>query len=148
VIYVDTSVVLAQLLAEDRRPPDALWRETLISSRMLEYEVWNRLHARKLGKSHGEAARLLIGRLAILELAPPVLERAFQPFPVQVRTLDALHLASADFIREQGQHVRVASYDTRLLDAAQAMKLDSRADTPPHLHRMSVLLTQRRCANW
>ena len=28
-IYVDTSVVLAHLLAEDRRPPDALWRETL-----------------------------------------------------------------------------------------------------------------------
>lgn len=123
-IYVDTSVVLAQLLAEDRRPPEALWRETLISSRMLEYEVWNRLHARKLGKSHGEAARLLIGRLAILELAPPVLSRALQPFPVQVRITDALHLASADFIRAQGQTLHVASYDRRMLEAARAMKLD------------------------
>ena len=59
-IYVDTSVVLAQLLAEDRRPHDTLWGEPLISSRILEYEVWNRLHARNLGESHGEAARLLI----------------------------------------------------------------------------------------
>jgi hypothetical protein len=92
---------------------------------MLEYEVWNRLHARKLGKSHGEAARLLIGRMAILELAPPVLSRALQPFPVQVRTIDALHLASADFIREQGQTIHVASYDRRMLEAARAMKLDS-----------------------
>ena len=120
-IYVDTSVVLAQLLAEDRRPPDSLWGEPLISSRVLEYEVWNRIHARGLGESHGEAARLLIGRLAILELAPPVLARALQPFPSPVRTLDALHLASAEFIREQGQLVEVASYDKRLLDAAQAL---------------------------
>jgi predicted nucleic acid-binding protein len=125
VIYVDTSVILAQLLSEDRRPPESLWVEPLICSRLLEYEVWNRLHARKLGKSHGEPARLLIGRLAILELAPPVLARALQPFPKPVRTLDAIHLASADFIREQGQRVQVASYDQRLLNAAHAMKFDS-----------------------
>ncbi len=92
-----------------------------MSSRLLEYDVWNQLHARKLGESHGEAARLLIGRLAILELAPPVLARALQPFPSPVRTLDALHLASAEFIREQGQLVEVASYDKRLLDVAQAL---------------------------
>jgi hypothetical protein len=91
---------------------------------MLEYELWNRLHARKLGKSHGEAARLLISRLAVLELAPPVLARALESFPKPVRTLDALHLASADFLREQGQNVRVASYDKRFLAAASAMKFE------------------------
>jgi len=48
VIYVDTSVALAQLLAEDRRPPASLWNETLVASRLLEYELWTRLHARKL----------------------------------------------------------------------------------------------------
>jgi AbrB family looped-hinge helix DNA binding protein len=31
VIYLDTSVALAHLLAEDRRPHAALWRETPIS---------------------------------------------------------------------------------------------------------------------
>jgi hypothetical protein len=88
---------------------------------MLEYETWNRLHARKLGNSHGEAARLLIGRLAMLELAPPVLARALEPFPKPVRTLDALHLASADFLREQGQTVFVASYDKSFLRVSGAM---------------------------
>jgi hypothetical protein len=29
VIYLDTSVALAHLLAEDRRPPDSLWAGTL-----------------------------------------------------------------------------------------------------------------------
>ena len=123
-IYVDTSVVLAQLLAEDRRPPASLWSEPLISSRILEYEVWNRLHARSLGESHGEAARSLMARLAFLELAQPVLARALQPFPSPVRTLDALHLASADFIREKGQRVEIASYDKRLVGAARALNFD------------------------
>ena len=39
-IYLDTSVALAHLLAEDRRPPDALWKESLVTSRLLEYELW------------------------------------------------------------------------------------------------------------
>jgi hypothetical protein len=60
VIYLDTSVALAHLLAEDRRVPDALWAETLVSSRVLEYELWNRIHARGLTKSHGEAVRELL----------------------------------------------------------------------------------------
>ena len=37
-IYVDTSVALAHLFAEDRRPPASFWTETLVSSRLLEYE--------------------------------------------------------------------------------------------------------------
>ena len=39
-IYLDTSVVLAHLLAEDRMPPRKLWEEELVSSRLLEYELW------------------------------------------------------------------------------------------------------------
>ncbi|MCY4211377.1 MAG: hypothetical protein OXE97_10115 [Gammaproteobacteria bacterium] len=69
-IYLDTSVALAHLLAENQRLPASLWQEPLVSSRLLEYEVWNRLHARGLAQSHGEAARSLIGRLALLELTP------------------------------------------------------------------------------
>jgi predicted nucleic acid-binding protein len=125
VIYLDTSVALAQLLAEDRRPPEHLWTETLVSSRLLEYELWNRLHARKLATSHAEAARLLLARLAFLELSRPVLSRATQPFPVRVRTLDALHLASAVFLREAGQAVTIASYDRKLLAAAKALEFDT-----------------------
>jgi predicted nucleic acid-binding protein len=123
-IYLDTSVALAQLLAEDRCPPESLWRESLVSSRLLEYEVWNRVHALGLGESHGEAVRSLIGRLALLELAPPVLSRALQPFPVAVRTLDAQHLASVQFLRDQGQDVALASYDTRLNRAARSMEIE------------------------
>lgn len=56
-IYLDTSVALAHLLSADRRPPDLLWEETVVSSRLLEYELWNRLHARGSETTHGEHAR-------------------------------------------------------------------------------------------
>jgi predicted nucleic acid-binding protein len=123
VIYLDSSVVLAQLLVEDRVPPERLWRESLTASRLLEYEVWTRIHARRLGQSHGDAVRALIGRLALIELAPPVLVRALEPFPRPVRTLDALHLASIEFLRSQGQKLTLASYDVRLVASARALKI-------------------------
>ncbi|MEO7084777.1 MAG: PIN domain-containing protein [Gemmatimonadaceae bacterium] len=121
-IYLDTSVALAHLFAEDKQPPVELWAETVVSSRLLEYELWNRVNARQLGKTHGDSVRGLLDRVAFLELARPVLERSLEPFPVAVRTLDALHLASMDFLREHGQTVRLASYDTRLIAAAKRMK--------------------------
>jgi hypothetical protein len=121
VIYLDTSVLLAQLLAEDRLPTAGLWEEILVSSRLLEYEVWTRLNALGCAGTHGEDARTLIGRVALLELAPQVLARAMEPFPVGVRTLDALHLASLHFLRNQGQRVTLATYDGRLGAAAKAL---------------------------
>lgn len=120
-IYIDTSVALAQLLAEDRLPPATLWQTPLIASRLLEYELWNRIHARSLGRSHGDDVRALLGRVAFVELAPPVLARALDPFPIPVRTRDALHLASIEFLRARGQAIELASYDERLAAAARQL---------------------------
>lgn len=122
-IYLDTSAALAQLLAADRHPPDEVWRDTLVSSRLLEYELWVRLNARKLARTHGDAARDLVGRVALLELSPPILARALDPFPEPVRTLDALHLASAEFLKEQGHTVELLSYDVQMIEAARKMQI-------------------------
>ena len=121
-IYLDTSVALAHLLAEDRSPPEDLWREPLISSRLIEYEIWTQIHARKLARSHADEVRALLSRLALIELSPPVLARALEPFPKPVRTLDALHLASIDFLQKQGQSITLASYDARLINVARALR--------------------------
>ncbi len=122
-IYLDSSVALAHLLVEEQAPPERLWRESLVSSRLLEYEVWTRLHAQGLARSHGDDARALIGRLALIELAPTVLARALEPFPRPVRTLDALHLASLDYLRGHGQKVELATYDERMQVAALALSI-------------------------
>jgi predicted nucleic acid-binding protein len=120
-IYLDSSVALAYLLAEDRFPSELLWDQPLVSSRLLECEVWNRVNAHQLQNSHGDAVRDLIGRVAMIEMVGPVLGRALQPFPVPVRTLDAIHLSALEFVRAQKQNVQLASYDERLLSAARLL---------------------------
>ena len=122
-IYLDSSVALAHLLVEEHRPPASLWADMLISGRLLEYEVWCRLHARRLDASHGEAARQLLGRVSFLELSPETLGRALEPFPEAVRTLDALHLASIEFLRGRRLDVRLATYDRRMISTATAMAI-------------------------
>ena len=94
-IYLDTSVALAHRFAKDRAPPDRLWGEPLIASRLIGYEIWTKIHSRKLARSHADEVR------ALIELAPPVLARALESFPKPVRNLDALHLASMDFLRNK-----------------------------------------------
>jgi len=126
-IYLDASVVLAQLFAEDRRPAGELWQEPLASSRLLQYEVWNRVHSRRLDRPHGDKVRVLLDAVTFLELTPIVLGRALEPFPVPVRTLDALHLATMEFLRVQGQRIELATYDTRLLAGARALGIPVRS---------------------
>lgn len=123
-IYLDTSVALAHLLVEDHQPSVALWAQSLVSSRLLEYELWTRLHARKLSKTHGEAARELLSRVSFLELSPPVLARALEPFPSPVRTLDALHLASVEFLRGRRIDLRLATFDDRMKRAAKKLGVE------------------------
>jgi predicted nucleic acid-binding protein len=122
-IYLDSSVAPAHLLGEGRVPPDTFWAEPLVSSQLLEYEVWTRIHGHRFGTLLGEAARALFARVRLIELTESVLTRALEPWPMAVRTLDALHLATIDFLRRQGEAIELASYDNRLLAAARALAI-------------------------
>jgi predicted nucleic acid-binding protein len=124
VIYLDSSVLLSQLLAEDRQPAQSLWDENLVSSRLLEYEVWSRIHIRGLSRTHAEQARIFIEFIDLIGLSPNVLERALEPFPIPVRTLDALHLATIEYARLQGDAVQLASFDKRMIAAARALGIE------------------------
>ena len=120
-IYLDSSVVLARLLAEPHSTSNAMWNDTLVSSRLLEYEVWNRIHARRLARTLGETVHTLIDHIELVALTPAVLARAMEPFPIAVRTLDGLHLATIEYMRGDGHAVELASLDGRLLAAARAL---------------------------
>lgn len=117
-IYLDTSVALAQLFAEDRSPTDRFWSQSFVASRLLEFEVFNRLGARGTALADADRARQLLDRVNLVELSPVVLARALRPFAVPVRTLDGLHLATMDFLRAQGLQPALATYDQRLAAAA------------------------------
>lgn len=118
IVYLDTSVLLAQLFAEDRVPPKVFWSQRLVASRLLEYEAFNRVHARNASATHGVAARSLVDRVDLVDMSSRVLGRALLHFPHPVRTLDALHLATLDFLQKQGLELALATYDQRLAAAA------------------------------
>lgn len=116
-------MLLAQLLAEDYRPDESLWNEVLISSRLLEYETWVRINARNLASSHGDAASRLLSRISFVELSPVVLDRVLEPFPAPARTLDAIHLATMEFLRKARIEVQLATLDRSMASLARAMDL-------------------------
>jgi PIN domain len=121
VIYLDSSVALAQLFAEDRSLPQAVTEHPLVSSRLLEYEVWNRIHAHGFARSHGDEVEALLARVVLIDFSPTVLARALRPFPISVRTLDGLHLATIEFLRDRSEEIELASYDRRLVAGARAL---------------------------
>jgi hypothetical protein len=121
VIYLDSSVVLARVFAEPRSPPDAFWSQVLVSSQLLEYEVFTRVNARKSDALQRMQARHLVDRVTLSDLGQQELARALRAFPIPVRTLDGLHLATMDYLRAAGQRLELATYDQRLSAAAGSM---------------------------
>lgn len=111
-IYLDSSVLLAHLLMEERRPPIAFWEQMSVSSRLLEYEVWNRIWARGLGQSHRDEIRAMFRKIEMVELTQLSLRRALEPFPVGIRTLDAC--ISRQWISSVGPESRSTSRATTI----------------------------------
>ena len=126
-IYLDSSVALAHIFGEDARPPDRIWDEVLASSLLLQYEVWNRINARGLSGTLRTETEATLERIEFVALSPAVLRRALAPFPLRVRTLDSLHLATAEFLRMMGETVELATYDRRMIEAGTTMGFAIRA---------------------
>ena len=89
-----------------------------MASRLLGCEVFNRLHARCAAATHDNDARQLVDLINLVEMSGPVPARALLPFALPVRTLDALHLATMAFLREQGLRPALVTYDLRMAAAA------------------------------
>jgi predicted nucleic acid-binding protein len=129
--YVDSSVVLRLILGELR--PLREWRElTLgVTSALTEVECLRTLDRRHLNGamtrhelvSGREAVFRFVESLEVVDLARPVLQRASQPFPTPLGTLDALHLATALLWREQHSDLAMATHDMQLALAAKASGL-------------------------
>ncbi len=120
IVYADSSA-LVKLLADE---PETLALErhllsdgrSLVSSALAQVEVFR---AARLAGTVGEAAtktRLLLDEVGILALSDAVLARAARLDPPALRSLDAIHLASA---LELGV-AEMLVYDHRLADAARS----------------------------
>jgi len=120
VIYVDTSVVLAELLAEDRRLGAMFWNQDLVASRLLEFETWNAIRGRGLVQTHMSGAVDLLNSIRLFEITAPIVTAPEIGSPVRTRTLDTIHLATFRFIQRRVPELALATYDARMAEAARA----------------------------
>jgi predicted nucleic acid-binding protein len=71
-----------------------------------------------------EAVLQHLSRFDLIVLDSRVLERAADPFPTALGTLDALHLASALLARREIPDLRFTTHDRELATAARAIGFD------------------------
>lgn len=77
--------------------------------------------ARELGDDKLERSRRLVDGLALIRVEESILKSAAAIDPPSVRSLDAIHVASAQSVREQlGAMI---TYDKRMMAAARAATL-------------------------
>ena len=129
--YLDTSVVLRHILQGEASIRHALQCGRVISSELLEIESRRVIHRLRMegGLDDGgfvlavERLDKLLSGVSLLALSPRVKKRAMGAFPVSVKTLDALHLASALVYAETmpAETLLVFSHDTALNRCARAL---------------------------
>ncbi len=127
--YVDTSVLLRIVLAEPK--PLSEWRsiDLALTSELTRVEALRtidraRIELRLSDIDVAERRALVLGTLDgfhVAELDRVVLGRAAEPFPTLLRTLDAIHLATALLSRAAHQGLVFATHDAAQAIAARAV---------------------------
>ena len=127
-VYVDASVVLRHIFGQ----ADALARwpdiERPISSELLRVECLRTLdRARVRGLTDAlfadrrAVALQLLDSIRLIPMTSAVLNRAGEPFPTSIGTLDAIHLATAVLAQSEIQGLALTTHDDQLGLAARAM---------------------------
>ncbi len=119
-IYLDSSAIV-KLAAEE--PESAALRRylrrrrPLVSSALARAEVARALLP--LGQAALRRGEEVLGRLELIRINDRILASAGTLSPVELRTLDAIHLAT---VRQLGSDLaRVVTYDERMAAAAEAI---------------------------
>lgn len=133
IAYLDTSALLRLILREPGALGELRSCEGLVSSELLAIESLRTIDRLRLqgALSAEEAAsrRRLTGEwleaVDLVLLQRPILARASEPFPTQLGTLDALHLATALVWRDRmRQSLTMATHDRDLALAARSFGID------------------------
>ena len=127
-VYVDSSVLLRIVLGE----PDRLriWRTitNAVSSELIRLECLRTIDRartrldlpdRQVAQYRADVLEA-VDAFSLVALDSIVLERASEPFPTALGSLDAIHLASALLIRDDLDGLAFATHDDQLGMAARA----------------------------
>ena len=136
IVYLDSSIVLRKLLLQKGAISGDIWArwERAFTSNLLRLEVLRTLdNARLLNELGGkEIARIVQSFLQMMQsvgeipVSPNILHRAALSYPTPLRSLDAIHLASALVWREnEGREITVLTHYAQLGHAARAVGLQA-----------------------
>jgi hypothetical protein len=120
IAYVDSSALLKLVVSEGETAAleaDLATRDGLVTSSIAVVEC-HRAARRAGDRRILQRTELVLESVYLLDLTPVVLERASTLRPVAIRSLDAIHLASALSVDESD--MEVITYDDRMADAARA----------------------------
>ena len=127
--YVDSSVLLRILLSQPDHLPT--WSEiaSAVSSELVKVETLRTIDRVALRggldadtvSERRTAALALIGAMTLVPIGSAVLERAGDPFPTSLGTLDAIHLATAVLLRADLPDLEFATHDAELSLAARSI---------------------------
>jgi hypothetical protein len=129
IAYVDSSVLLRVALGQPDALPEFRRIEQGVSSALVATESLRTLDRLRLraGLTDADVARrratilALIASLDIVEIDAAVLDRASQPMPTELGTLDAIHLSTALLWKDMaGGPLTMATHDVALALAARA----------------------------
>ena len=127
---MDSSVVLRRLLNAPGRITSWKTWDASCSSALLEVEVSRAIDRLRLQRALSDTAvseahqdfQILAGGMDLIPVSGAVLRRAAQPFPTSLKTLDALHVASALLWQEQvGESLLFLTHDIPQQTAARAL---------------------------
>jgi uncharacterized protein len=125
-IYVDTSALLKLLRSETHSEALAAYladRDDLVSSTLLAVEL-RRSALRSVPQSLPRVD-ILLSRVDMIDMDDVVVESASRLPDPTLRSLDAIHLATALLVRDEVDVL--LTYDERLADAARAHRLPTAA---------------------
>ena len=133
IVYVDTSVLLRVLLGQPKKLREWGRWERAYSSELTGVEMRRAvdrlrlagvLDDEQLASAHETCARIEAS-LGRIDITRTVLRRASLPMPTAVKTLDAVHLASALILHERIKARLVfATHDAQQALAARALGFD------------------------
>lgn len=134
--YVDASAVLRILFSESGSKVPLAGNDRVVSSQLVEIEAFRAVDRERLLGNLDDAEtaskrKELADLLAMLDLAAidaEVVDRAKGPFAVNVRALDAIHVATAEILaaEAEGEPLEFWTHDDRQATAALSRGLTVR----------------------
>lgn len=122
VLYLDSSAAVKFVVSEQESAALGAWLPDeirLTSSALLRTEVLRAVRRQEPGQL--ERARQTIAKFALHDIDADILESAGRLGPNSLRSLDAIHLATA--LRLADELEAIVTYDRRVIEGARALGL-------------------------